>query len=149
MSHPMRLLDLFSKPIDEQFTDEEITFIKKYVKKSDYKVFYCLRKKSNRDLYVALIIDSSYNKGRRTLAWNSYDKICSRDLTNGEYQEIIENYGSNNRVLKVYYYKSVEYLIKSDSMYNVVTPPEYIEKCKEMGYSSPIKEIAIQTTLNF
>lgn len=145
----MKLLDLYSKPMGEKFTDEEISFIKKYVKKSDYKVFYCLRKKSNKDLYVAFIIDSAWSKGRRTLAWNSYDKICERELTNVEYHEIIENYGSNNRVLEVFYYKSVEYLVDADLRYNVNTPEEYIEKCREMGYSKPIQKVAIQTTLNF
>ena len=131
-----RLMDLYAKPVSYKFNDEELSFIKKHNPKSRYKGKYCIYKQhSSRGWYIAFIIDQCPTAVRKTVAWNSFQVISERDLTNLEYTELCKNYGRNNKAMIVYWYNGVEYLVYEDSLYNIDTPKEFVEKCQELGYS--------------
>lgn len=132
----MDLIKLWSKPISYKFTEREIAFIKKHNPKHQYKVKYAFyNKKSSKGLYLAFIIDSAAHSPRRSGIENYWTYIAERPLTNIEYQEMIENFGSNNRRFLVFYYRDIEYLMLEDKKYNVETPEEYVKLAKAKGYS--------------
>jgi len=128
------LLELGSK--SEEFSKEEIRFIKSKIPKQKYNIRYSIyNKTSSKNLYIAFVIDTMRNSVRRSGVENSWTTICERDLTNIEYDEMIKNFGTNNRRFKVYYYRHIEHLILEDKKYNIDTPEEFILKCKSLGYT--------------
>lgn len=132
----MDLLDLYSKPKEYKFTPKEIKFIKKHLPKHSFRVKYALyNKKSSKGLQIAFIIDTMPYQSRKSGVENYWTYICDRPITNIEYDELIENYGMNNRRFKVWYYKHIEMLILEDKKYNVETPADFIKICKDKGYT--------------
>lgn len=138
----MNLLDLYSKPKDQQFTKEELAFLKKNVDTSRWKVLYCLfMKNSPKGKYVGWFVDY--------MAWNPRDikpefygmnVIASRPLNEKEIMWELQNYGSHNRRFFGYWVKSVLWVIDMDRQYGVDTPQEFIDICNEKGYNSGLDE---------
>jgi hypothetical protein len=137
----MNLLDLYGKPIDKRFTEEEIDFIKTKIPQGAYEIFYFFYKKQSRlNAYIGYGIDQSPRTMRRTPAINSWEIISRRKLNNMEYQEAIENYGTRNRRFIVWYFKTIEDLIQWDAEFNEKTPKEFVKMAIEKGWSKdPIK----------
>lgn len=145
----MDLYDLAAKPIKEQFTKEEMDFIKTKVKKGSYEVYYAIySKESKKGKNIAFIIDSDPRRKRRSSSLNIFDIICRRQLCDIEYDEKIANWGSNNRTMEIWYYKTIEKLIEADSRYELETPQKFIDHCKSLGYSDGKKPLPKQTKLN-
>lgn len=133
----MNLLDLYCKASNEKFNNEEIEFIKKNVPKNSFSTKYALyKKKSYKNAYIAFIIDREPNARRRSGVENHYEFICSRPLSEMEYEDEINNYGTNNRRFTMWYYSGIEALIDSDKQMGAETPKEFIERCKREGYTS-------------
>ena len=131
-----KLNTLWNRPVNQKFTPEEIKFIKKFVPKSSYRVKYAIYKPvSIKDLYIGFFIDSDPNARRRSGILNHWNFLYERELTNIEYHEVIENYGSNNRRFLVYHYRHIEHLILEDLKYNVATPAGFVKECKRLGYT--------------
>ncbi|WP_291960133.1 hypothetical protein [Maribacter sp.] len=128
--------ELWHKPANEKFTPEEINIIKKYIPKSKYRARYAIYKPvSKKDLYIGFFLDSNPNATRRSGVENHWDFLYEREITNIEYQEIIENYGCNNRRFHAYYHRHIEHLVNEDLKYNVTTPPGFVKECKRLGYT--------------
>jgi len=132
-----KLLDLGSKPKSEQFTEEEIKFLKKHLPTNTWKIHYVLYKqKSPKGLYVGLCIDYMANNPRdRTPGHYSMNVICSRDLNAKEKLWEYQNYGTRNRRFVTYWYSDVQSVIMMDMHYGIETPKEFIELCETKGYS--------------
>lgn len=130
------ILDLFNKPRHLQFTKEEKKIIREHLKKESYVVKYALyNKHSKKGSNIAFIIDSKNNARRRSAAENNWNYISERELTDIEFEEIISNYGCNNRRFIVWYYKNIENLILDDLKYNIETPIEFVKSCRNKGYT--------------
>lgn len=136
----MKLLDLYCKPVSYKFTQEEIEFIKKKVPKDSFMAKYALyKKKSYKNAYIAFVIDREPRARRRSAVENHYEFICSRPLTDMEYEDEINNYGTNNRRFTMWYYQEIEALILSDEGMGAKTPEKFIKRCRDEGYTSSPK----------
>lgn len=136
MKSTLDLIDLSDKPASYRYTTRELAFIKKHHPKHYYKILYCLYKPtspSNR--YIGFLIDSMPYVSRRSGVLNIWEVIESREISNIEYEEVINNFGCNKRRFTAWYYKTIEQLIADDQKYNIGTPEQFIKKCKEKGYS--------------
>lgn len=134
MENCIKLLDLYSKPKSEQFTEEEKAYIRSKESKNSFECIYAFyNKKSSKGCYIAFIIDSMPNT-RRSLVMNNWNIICKRKISDLEYEEQIENFGCNHRRFAVYYYREIEHLIEEDKLYGVSTPEEFVTQCKKKGY---------------
>lgn len=138
-------MELLTMPSSYKFNEEEIKLLKSKYKKNHWRIKYAIYKKhSPKGCYIGFIIDGMPNAIRRSGAENHWEFICERELSNGEYDELIANLGTNNRRFELYLYKGIELLIKEDKSYGVETPAEFIKVCQERGYSA-----AYQTKMEF
>lgn len=140
-----KINELISKPASYKFNEKEIKLLKSRYKKNDWKIIYAIyRKHSPKGCYIGFIIDGMPGSVRRSGAENHWEYICTREISSGEYDELIANLGTNNRRFELFLYKGIELLIKEDKDYGVDTPPEFIKVCQERGYSA-----AYQTKIEF
>lgn len=140
MSKPdFDIMELYSKPASYKFSQEEIQFIKTRKPKHKFLVKYALyNKHSFKNKYVCYIIDSNPGSHRRSGVENYFNVICTRPLTDIEYEEIIQNFGTNHRRFLVFYYQYIEQLIIDDAKYELLlTPDLFIKTCISKGYSKP------------
>jgi hypothetical protein len=145
MNNSLKLLDLFKRPYTDRFLDDEINLIKNHYPKSRFKGLYCLyRKDSRKGVYIAFMIDQSPEAWRSSAIFNHWEIVAERPLSKDEYEEIIQNFGCNNKRFIVYQYRDIEYLIKEDNLYGIATPNHFVSECKKRGYSR-----AYQTTIEF
>ncbi len=136
----MDILDLWSKPASYNFNEEEISFIKSKVPKKSYRAKYAIYKKdSPKGCPIAFILDSSPGCPRKSGYLVQYEVICERYLTNIEYQEIVENFGTNNRRFHEYLYRNIEQLQIEDKKYYLDTPEEFVRICKERGLTGDVQ----------
>jgi len=130
----IRILDLMDKK--EPFTQEEKEVVRKYLRRDKFVIKYGIyTKNSNKNCYISFIIDSNRNQQRRTLAYNNFKIICQREISDLEFEEQVENFGCNPRILEVFYYRDIETLIKEDLKYNINTPEKFVKECKSLGYT--------------
>lgn len=130
----MNVFELYNKK--ERFTPEEKAFLKSKIKKSDFEVRYGFyRGVSSKGLQIAFIIDSMPRATRRSGVENKWEIICTRELSNIEYDEEIENYGCNVHRFKAFYYRDIGYLIAEDMKYNIKTPEKFIHEAVKRGYN--------------
>ena len=131
-----RLAELYAKPSSYKFNDEELKFIKRFEKKSDFLIKYGFyRKISNNGCQIAFIIDQAPNSPRRSGVENNWDIFCSRPISTIEYDEMIQNYGMNKKRFLVFYYDNIDYLIYEDLKYNVKTPEDFVKECFNRKYT--------------
>lgn len=139
------LMDLYSKPASYKFSDDEIKFIKKHVKKSSYVVRYAFyNKHSSRDKYIIFIIDGDRSASRRSGVENNWEYHSERELTDIEFLEIIQNFGCNKRRFQVWNYAKIEQLMADDLKYNIETPQGFVNEARKRGYYGNY-----QTKINF
>lgn len=135
-----KIFNLYCKPAKEQFTEEEVKFLKRHLPKSKWRIKYAFYNKySSKGCYITFIIDGEPNAVRRSGVENYWTIICERPLSNIEYDEVIRNFGTNHRRFKVWYYDCIEALIQEDKKYYVETPKEFVKQAKEKGYSKSIQ----------
>ena len=141
-----KLLDLYSKPLSEKFTDEELKFLKRHVKTDGWRVHYCLYPKvSYENKYVGFWIDYDFHNARgRKPEHYSMNVIATRKLNDKEIMWSLQNYGSHNRRFHGWWVHSVLWVIDMDRQYGIDTPQEFIDICNEKGYNH-----GLQQTLNF
>lgn len=131
----MSLTDLYSIK-GRRFTEEEKAFIKKHIPKRRFLVKYAIWKQHRKNgLYIVFIIDNFPLRGRPTAMDHAIEVISTRELTEHEYNEEIENYGCNNRVMKCWDYKDVDWLIYEDKNVGAETPQKFINECRKRGYT--------------
>jgi hypothetical protein len=129
------LLDL-SEVKGRRFTEEEKNFIKKKIPKKKYKIKYCIWKQVRKnDMYILFVIDYFSERGRPSAVDKAIEVIATRELSDIEYEEEIENFGCCNRIMKTYNYKDVDYLIYEDKKVGVDTPQKFINECRKRGYT--------------
>jgi hypothetical protein len=134
-----RLQELYALPTKHQYTDEELQFIMDNLGKKKFRIKYAIfRQHSHKGLYISFIIDRMPYATRRTVAYNSYEVICEREISDKEYIEECQNFGCGSRTLHVYYYKNIELLIEEDKLYNVDTPQKFIDECVKLGYTESL-----------
>src|SRR5690606_24162833 len=97
--------------------------------------------KSSKGLYIGFVIDSMPFCPRRSGFENHWDFICERELNDIEYQEMLENYGSNNRRFRVWMYDVIERLQGDDKKYDIETPAEFVQRCKDKGYTGDVQAV--------
>lgn len=128
--------ELWSKPVEYQFTEDEVKFLKTQWKKSSMIGRYAIYKKpSHKKLYLAFFIDLMPSSPRRSGVENMWDFREERPLTNIEYDEVIRNYGRNNRRFITWSYRTIENLQVEDRKYNIETPERFVKHCRELGFS--------------
>lgn len=121
----------------EQYSDDEFRFLKKYIKKKNYMIKYGFyNKESSIKKQIAVILDLEPNKNRKTGAENNWEIISSRSMTDKEIEEFIIHYFRNSyKRFLVFYYKNVDKLIYDDDKLNAETPIQFINQCRDRGYS--------------
>ena len=130
----MNLLELSTKK--ELFNFDEFSFLKKKLSKKNWKISYAIfKQKSFNNTYVTFIIDYFPSSGRRSAAQNSWLIISQRSPNKLEFEELINNYGTQHRRFKVWYYSNIEQLMQDDLKYGIHTPKDFIDKCKQLGYT--------------
>lgn len=136
MSEVAKIYDLWEKDMSEDFTDQERSFLKRYLKKQRYLVKYGFYTKvSLKGKQIAVIFDLEPYKNRKSGSENNWEVICQRQMTDVEIDEYITFYfrPSFKRFL-VFYYKDLERLLLDDSKLAVETPYEFIKACEKRGY---------------
>lgn len=137
------LLDkLYYKPSDYRYNQEESNLIKKYYPKSNFLIYYAFyRGKSRYNAYIVFIIDKMPQHPRRSGVENKWEKICSRPISNDEYEEFIANFGCKHwgtRRFRLFYYKDIQFLQNEDMKYGIETPEIFVKECIKRGYSKRI-----------
>lgn len=119
------------------YTDEEFKFLKQYIKKLNYKVKYGFYNKDSAiNKQIAVILDMEPNKNRKTGAENNWEIISYRTMTDKEIEEFINFYFKKSfKRFLVFYYKNVDRLVYDDHRLNAETPDEFINQCKDRGYT--------------
>lgn len=137
---------LWNKSIEEDFTSDEMIFLKKEIKKKNFKVAYGFYNKvSSQKKQIALIVDKDPFSPRRCAAENNWTYIASREISDLEIQEYILFYFRNSyKRFLVFYYKDIERLIIDDSKLKIITPPVFIKMCQDKGFAG-----MYQTRLEF
>jgi hypothetical protein len=138
----MDIQALFSRPLEEPFTEQEKEYILNYLKKRKYEhmAYYAIyNKPSSKGKYVTFILDFMANSTRRSSVMNNWTIISKRPLCELEYQEMASNFGTAIQRFKVWYYSSVEQLQQDDLQYGLNTPQLFVDKCKQLGYSKNIQ----------
>lgn len=137
-----RLSDLYSKPKSEQFTDEELKFLKKHVDTSNWRVLYCLyNKKSLTNKYVGFWIDyMAYNPRGVKPEFYGFNVIYRRKLNDKEILWELQNYGCRNRRFHGYWVHSILWVIDMDRQYGIETPQIFIDICNEKGYNHGLQQ---------
>jgi len=130
----MDIMELYNKK--EPFTKEEYNFVKKYLtpKRSSYKCYYAFYRKKSK-YPIMFIIDSDYFAPRKSGVMNHWEIICTRDISDIEFEEIIQNFGCNNRRFQSWNYNSPLMVQNEDMKYNVKTPEAFLVECNERGFS--------------
>lgn len=131
-----RFYNLWNKQTTEDWTTEEFTFLKKQIRKKNYKVTYGFYNKiSSKNKQIALIIDST-PLSRKSGVENNWEYISSRKITDLEIEEYINfHFRSSYKRFLIFYYQNIERLISDDDKLKAITPPDFIKLCQERGYS--------------
>ena len=133
----MTLSDLWDKPKDQQFNEEEIAFLKEQFPKKKFLAKYGIwKQKRHNGLYITFIIDNFPGRVRPCAADHSIEVICTRELTDQEWLEEIGNFGCNSRVMTAWDYQFIEELIAEDEKFGISTPEKFIKECRRRGYGS-------------
>lgn len=121
----------------EEFSLEEIKFLKSYIKRQNFKVSYGFyNKESSKKMQIALIIDLIPNQLRRTGVENNWEVVTTRSITDKEIEEFINHYFRNSyKRFLVFYYKNIDRLIYDDKRLDAVTPESFIDQCRNKGYT--------------
>lgn len=129
---------LWNKPIEEDFTEDEIKFLIKYIKEKKFKVKYGFyTKKSSVGKQIALIYDFIPNQPRKTGSENNWEIVTEREMSFREIKEHITfYYRSTYKRFLVFYYKGIEKLIFDDKRLESETPQSFINECHKRGYSN-------------
>jgi hypothetical protein len=133
----VKIDELYAKPPSYKFNKEELKFIEKSLKneRHRYKIKYAFyNKKSGKGKYICFIIDSS-NGNRKSGIENNWEYFAERSISDIEFREVIENYGTNHRRFQVWYYKSIQSLIEDDLKYHIETPIKFVQECIKRGYN--------------
>lgn len=131
----MDLIETVWKPINTEFSEEEVKFLKKSISKDRFVGMYVFyTKESSKDLHIGFIIDQQPQRDRRSAYQNYFEIFCTRPLTNIEYDEMIRNMGSGNRRYLTYWYNCVEQMIIEDKKYHLDTPEDFITECRNRGF---------------
>ena len=133
--------ELWKKPIDEDFTKEEISFLKKYIKNQNYKVRYGFYNKvSSLRKQISLVFDLIPFPPRKSGVENNWQIISEREISDLEIMEFILFYFRDcNKRFLVFYYKNIEKLILDDERLGIETPFSFVNLCYEKGYSGDFK----------
>lgn len=130
-----KILDLYSKPASYKFSDRELKFIKRHEPKHKFLIRYCFyRGKSKDNLYIGFVIDMIPNGPMNKGYSNKLECFCTRKISDIEYQEAIENFGTWNRRFRIWWYRDIEQLQLEDQKYNIETPEEFVNECIKRGY---------------
>lgn len=129
-------MELYSKPSSYQFNHEELNLIREYMntKRKDYRVKYGFYEKTLKNLPIIFIIDSAVHSPRKSGVENKWKIICDRPIFDIEFEEVIENFGTNKRRFQVWYYRDIETLIEDDKKYELQTPEKFIQECRLKQY---------------
>jgi hypothetical protein len=142
-----RLLELYHKPFDYKFTDDEINFI---IEHSDIKeglVNYAIWKQQRQNnKYIFFHFDFNPYRQRKSGIDNSIDVISTRSLTEAEKRWEAGNYGSRNRIIRGWNYKTIEEVINEEAP-DAKTPEKFVKHCKRLGYSNPNYQYSEQLNL--
>lgn len=121
------LLDLSDKPFDQEFTDDEISFLKEKLPKSKYRVVYAIYKAySHKGKYFAIMIDQHPFATRRSGVENIWNFLEKRELSQAEYDFMIDNFGCFNRRFYACQFATLEELIQEDKNRGIITPDSVI-----------------------
>jgi hypothetical protein len=119
-----------------RFTEKEKAFIKKIYPRNKWLVKYAIWKQHRKNgAYILFAIDSWPGRTRPTAMDNAIEVISTRQLTDIEYEEEIENFGRHNRVFVCWDYIDVDYLIYQDKRCGAVTPQAFVNECRKRGYT--------------
>jgi hypothetical protein len=131
----MKLDDLYNVK-GRKFTDKEKAFLRKKLPKSKWKIKYCIWKQERRNnRYILFLIDHFPGKIRPPAMDKAIEVIVTREISDLEYEEQIENFGCCKRVYECWDYLDIEYLIHEDQKYGVKTPQVFINECRKRGYT--------------
>lgn len=127
--------DLWNKA--DSYSDDEFKFLKKYIKRQNYKVNYGFYNKvSSKKMQIAVLFDLIPLQNRRTGVENNWEVISTREITDKEIEEVINHYFRNSyKRFLVFYYTNVDRLIHDDKRLEATTPDKFIEQCRKKGYS--------------
>lgn len=123
-----RMLDLYHP---NPKTPEERAFIKSNLKKSDKRIIYFIwNQKRHNEKYYGILIDTDCKSDRKSAVWKAIKIIAERDLCDIEFEEIVDDYGCNNRRYEAFNYSTIDELVEGDSRYGITTDKEIVKAMK-------------------
>lgn len=145
-----RLEALYNAPKDKPLDELDVKWLMKMLPRNQFSIKYVIYKKqSHFDTYLGIMQDSMNSCPRRSGVENHWETIESRSLTNTEWKEVCQNYGSSNRRFTLWQYKAIEDLIIEEKKYNVKVPQKFIDKAKELGYTKAKKDPQVRMQFEF
>lgn len=126
-----------NQPKDKLFDDEQVKILKSWHPKSKYLIKYATWKQERKnDMYILFIVDQMPNRVRKSAVDHSIKVVCTRELTDDEHTECVQNIDCWNRVMRTWSYKTIEQLIEDDQNIGIETPQEFIDHCRKHGWTS-------------
>lgn len=137
MAEKFDILELYSKPKEYKFDEEEKEFLRKKMPRKRTRIRYGIWKQEQRNgLQIVVMIEPYIHPGRRPGVDNSIEFISDEPLSKREYEEFtIENFGCTNRTYVMYRYKNIEQLMRENVTLGVETPEAFIKECRRRGLS--------------
>lgn len=130
-------MNLYSMPASYKFSKEELQIIREHLtkKRERYFVKYGFYKNTLKNLPIVVIIDQDNNAPRKSGVEVKWEMIAKRPISDLEFEELIENFGTQKRRFICWYYKDIEGLIDDDLKYKIETPEKFIQECLFRKYT--------------
>lgn len=139
-----KLIELRKKPVDYKFVGQERELIKRFVL-ANYRMIWATVLKPCTIGAVVCAIYNGEDPKRRGATWKAWEVIKMTTPKGIELEEIIDNFGVNNRIFYAWNFHSIDKLVHIyRTQYNYEVPTEFVEHCRNLGYGT-----SYQATLNF
>ena len=123
----MTILELYNKPLDYQFTQQERAVIRQNIKKAMQIRYVIYKGHYTKYGHIGLVIDYMRYSPRRSAVENQWIEVCRREPCKREMEEFTTNFGCQTRRFKVFWYRTLRELEEDEAMYGLKVPQEFVE----------------------
>lgn len=127
---------IYKQPKNVLFSDDQIEILKKWYPKTKFDInFATWKQKRHDEAYILFIIDLAPGRRRKCAMDHSINVVATRELTDSEHFEVLQNIDCWNRVMRTWSYRTIEDLIEDERRNGNIVPDKFINHCKENGWT--------------